>query len=31
MTALEKKSIVKNWKYDFLFMHREAGWGNFLD
>ena len=28
MTAIEKKSKVKNWKYDFLFAQREAGWGD---
>ncbi|KAJ8425245.1 hypothetical protein Cgig2_015852 [Carnegiea gigantea] len=31
MIAIEKKSKVKNWKYDFLFARREAGWGDFLD
>jgi len=25
MTAIEKKSKLKNWKYDFLFIHRETG------
>ena len=28
MTAIEKKSKVKHWKYDFLFVRRELGWGN---
>ena len=27
MTAIEKKSKVKHWKYDFLFLHRASGWG----
>jgi len=31
MTAIEKKSKVKYWKFDFLFIHRESGWGNILD
>jgi len=31
MTAIEEKSKVKNWKYDFLFVHREAGWGDLPD
>ena len=26
--AIEKKSKVKHWKYDFLFVHRESSWGN---
>jgi len=28
MTAIEKKSTLKNWKYDFLFMHRTTSWAN---
>jgi len=28
MTAIEKNSKVKNWKYDFLFVHRDSGWGD---
>jgi len=28
MTAIEKKSKVKHWKYDFLFLHRESSWGD---
>jgi len=31
MTAIEKKSKVKHWKYDFLFVRRESGWGNIPD
>ena len=31
MTVIEKKSKVKHWKYDFLFVHRESGWGNTPD
>jgi len=23
---MEKKSKIKNWKYDFLFVHKAAGW-----
>ena len=30
MTAI-KKSKVKNWKYDFLFVRRETGWGDLPD
>jgi len=26
MTAIEKKSKLKYWKYDFFFIHRESGW-----
>ena len=26
MTANEKKSKVKRWKYNFLFLRRESGW-----
>ena len=25
--AIKKKFKMKNWKYDFLFVHREASWG----
>ena len=25
MMAIKKKSKIKNWKYDFLFMRRETG------
>jgi len=28
MTAIEKKSKLKYWKYDFLFLHRELGLGD---
>jgi len=31
MTAIEKKSKVKHWIYDFLFVRRESGWGNVPD
>ncbi|KAJ8431148.1 hypothetical protein Cgig2_026745 [Carnegiea gigantea] len=31
MTAIEKKSEVKHWKYDFLFVRRESGWENVPD
>jgi len=31
LMAIENKSKVKNWKYDFLFVHREAGRGDILD
>ncbi|KAJ8426754.1 hypothetical protein Cgig2_029423 [Carnegiea gigantea] len=31
ITAIEKKSKVKHWKYDFLFVHRESGWGDVPD
>lgn len=31
MTAIKKKSKVKNWKYDFPFVRREVGWGDLLD
>ena len=31
MIDIEKKSKVKHWKYDFLFVHRESGWGNVPD
>jgi len=27
MAAIKKKSKVKNWKYYFLFIRRDAGWG----
>jgi len=30
MTAIEKKLKLKYWKYDFLFLHRESGWGDVL-
>jgi len=29
--AIEKKSNVKYWKYDFLFVQRELGWGDVPD
>jgi len=28
VTAIEKKSKVKHWNYNFLFVCRESGWGN---
>ncbi|KAJ8419943.1 LOW QUALITY PROTEIN: hypothetical protein Cgig2_020753 [Carnegiea gigantea] len=28
MTAIDKKSKVKHWKCDFLFVRRESAWGN---
>ena len=28
MTAIEKKSKIKYWKYDFLFVRRVSGWGH---
>ena len=28
MTTIEKKSKVKHWKYDFLFVSRDSGWGD---
>lgn len=31
MSAIEKKSKVKNWKYNFLFVCREDGWGDVPD
>ncbi|KAJ8448735.1 hypothetical protein Cgig2_011356 [Carnegiea gigantea] len=31
MTAIEKKSKVKHWKYDFVFLRRESGWGDVPD
>jgi len=31
MTTIEKKSKVKHWKYDFLFVRRESGRGNIPD
>ena len=31
MMTIEKKSKVKNWKYDFLFVHCEAGCGDHRD
>ena len=31
MTAIEKKFKLKNWKYDFLFIHRAIGWGDLPD
>ncbi|KAJ8428264.1 hypothetical protein Cgig2_000326 [Carnegiea gigantea] len=31
MTAIEKKSKVKHWKYGFLFIRWELGWGNIPD
>ncbi|KAJ8419343.1 hypothetical protein Cgig2_003520 [Carnegiea gigantea] len=31
MTAMEKKSKLKYWKYDFLFLRRESGWGDVPD
>jgi len=31
MAAIEKKSKVKYWKYDFLFLHRESCWGDVPD
>ena len=31
MTSIEKKSKAKHWNYDFLFVHRESGWGNIPD
>ncbi|KAJ8433087.1 hypothetical protein Cgig2_014135 [Carnegiea gigantea] len=31
MTAIEKKSKLKYWKYDFLFVCRESGWSDVPD
>ena len=31
MTAIEKKSKVRYWKYDFLFLRRTSGWGDVPD
>jgi len=31
MTAIEKKSKLKYWKYDFLFLRRESGWSDVPD
>ena len=31
MTTIEKNSKLKYWKYDFLFLHRESGWGDVPD
>ena len=31
ITAIKKKSKVKYWKYDFLFLHQESGWGDVPD
>jgi len=31
ITAIGKKSKVKHWKYDLLFLHRELGWGDVPD
>ena len=28
MMAIKKRSKVKNWKYDFLFVRRDSGWGD---
>ena len=31
MMTIEKKSKVKYYKYHFLFVHYELGWGDVLD
>ncbi|KAJ8419411.1 hypothetical protein Cgig2_025508 [Carnegiea gigantea] len=31
LMAIEKKTKVKNWKYDFLFIRCETGWGDLPD
>ena len=31
MTAIEKKSKVKYWKYGFLFVRCDSGWGDISD
>ncbi|KAJ8428571.1 LOW QUALITY PROTEIN: hypothetical protein Cgig2_021629 [Carnegiea gigantea] len=31
MTAIEKKSKLKYWKYDFLFLRQASGWGDVPD
>jgi len=31
ITAIKKKSKLKNWKYDFLFVHHAMGWADLPD